>query len=335
MKRFKVLLTIIIVLSILLPTTVFAEDTLLRIEEEWLSVSGELALTNFNSEISELKGTTINLISLDTLFPDENGQPSEYKIAADLINAVTVLNSTTIELNMEESTFCDIQIYKLIPRDNDYTYFYRSPIPLASGTMEETERIPIYQPGATFNILEEGDYIVDFTLADDAAIMSNYAFVRVVNEAEAESPVKEEEATATPTKSKVLVNGLDKSFDAYNINGNNYFKLRDLAHIVNGTDKQFNVLWDGTKNAINLVSTTPYSSVGGEMSIGDESTKSATLSTSVIYKDGEEVSLIAYNINNNNYFKLRDIAQAFNIGITWDGTTSTIGIDTYIDYVAE
>lgn len=36
-------------------------------------------------------------------------------------------------------------------------------------------------------------------------------------------------ATAKPTASKVLVNGKEVAFDAYNINDNNYFKLRDIA----------------------------------------------------------------------------------------------------------
>ncbi|NLK35301.1 MAG: hypothetical protein GX301_07630, partial [Gracilibacteraceae bacterium] len=61
--------------------------------------------------------------------------------------------------------------------------------------------------------------------------------------------------------------------------------------------------------------------------------KAATLSTSEIYKDGKKISLAAYTINGNNYFKLRDIAKAFDIGVTWDGGTNTVGIDTSISYV--
>jgi hypothetical protein len=41
--------------------------------------------------------------------------------------------------------------------------------------------------------------------------------------------------SASPTSSTVLVNGKNVAFDAYNINGNNYFKLRDLAYTLNGT----------------------------------------------------------------------------------------------------
>src|SRR5690606_9905822 len=70
---------------------------------------------------------------------------------------------------------------------------------------------------------------------------------------------------ANPTSSKVLVNGNAVQFDAYNINGNNYFKLRDFAQAVNNTEKNFEVTWDGKNNAINLISNKPYTSVGGEL----------------------------------------------------------------------
>lgn len=140
---------------------------------------------------------------------------------------------------------------------------------------------------------------------------------------------------AIPTSSKVLVNGTPIQFDAYNINNNNYFKLRDLAQAVNKTDKNFEVTWDGKNNAINLISKTTYTSAGGELVKGDGKAKAATISTAKIFKDGKEIPLTAYTINGNNYFRLRDIAKAFDIGVTWDGTTNTVGIDTSIGYVED
>jgi len=141
--------------------------------------------------------------------------------------------------------------------------------------------------------------------------------------------------TANPTSSKVLVNGKAVTFEAYTINGNNYFKLRDFAQAVNKTEKNFEVKWDSKNNAINLISNTPYTPVGGELAKGDGKAKVANPTTSKIYKDGKEISLTAYTINGNNYFKLRDIAKAFNIGVFWDGKTNTITIDTSRDYIDE
>lgn len=139
--------------------------------------------------------------------------------------------------------------------------------------------------------------------------------------------------SAKPTTSKVMVDGKVISFEAYGIKGYNYFKLRDLAVVLSGTDKQFEVDWDGSKNAINLTKNMPYTSVGGELSLSSGSAAvSATPTTSKVYVDGEEVSFIAYSIGGNNYFKLRDIARVIDFGVNWDGASNTIVIDTSIPY---
>ena len=135
-------------------------------------------------------------------------------------------------------------------------------------------------------------------------------------------------STALPTSSKVLINGKNTAFDAYNIDGSNYFKLRDLAFSLNGTAKQFDVGWDAAKNAISLTNSKPYTVAGGEMASKGAGNKSATPTKSKIYLDGREVSFTAYNIDGNNYFKLRDIGQAFNFGVEWDAASNTVAIDT-------
>ncbi|WEK54176.1 MAG: hypothetical protein P0Y55_16700 [Candidatus Cohnella colombiensis] len=142
--------------------------------------------------------------------------------------------------------------------------------------------------------------------------------------------------TATITSSEVTVDGDEKSFDAYSINGNNYFKLRDIAHILSGTTKQFEVTWDGEKNAISLFSGKPYTDIGGEMALSTgKRTKSAILSTSKVYLDGKEVKLTAYTIDGNNYFKLRDIGSTFDFYVGWDGIYNIIEIETTFGYIPE
>ncbi|MCL1809634.1 MAG: copper amine oxidase N-terminal domain-containing protein [Clostridiales bacterium] len=140
---------------------------------------------------------------------------------------------------------------------------------------------------------------------------------------------------AKPTSSTVLVNGSIVSFDAYNISGNNYFKLRDVAHTLSGTEKQYEVAWDAAKNAISLTSDKPYTAVGGEMTGKGAGDKTPAPTSSKIYLDGKEVSFTAYNIEGNNYFKLRDIGAAFDFGVDWDGANNTIVIDTSKGYTPE
>lgn len=141
---------------------------------------------------------------------------------------------------------------------------------------------------------------------------------------------------AAPTESSVLVNGDSVAFQAYTIDGNNYFKLRDLAQALNQTAKQFQVGYDSTNKAITLTSGIGYTAVGGELTAsGSTGNMTATLSASEVYLGGAKINLTAYMIDGNNYFKLRDVAEALNFGVTWDSTTSTIGIDTAAEYTAE
>ena len=72
--------------------------------------------------------------------------------------------------------------------------------------------------------------------------------------------------------------------------------------------------------------------MGGELQPGRGGTETAVPSTSAIYKDGQPISLTAYTIGGNNYFKLRELCRAFDIFVGWDGVTSTVSIDTSKPY---
>ena len=141
-------------------------------------------------------------------------------------------------------------------------------------------------------------------------------------------------ANVTATASKVLVNGKAVSFEAYNIDGNNYFKLRDLAMALSGSEKQFEVGWNGAKNAVELTSGRAYTPVGGELTAGSGKTPAVSPSAAAVTLDGKTLSLRAYNINGYNYFKLRDVGAAVNFGVGWDGAGNTVTIDSSTGYNA-
>ena len=141
--------------------------------------------------------------------------------------------------------------------------------------------------------------------------------------------------TATPTAAKVLVDGENVSFDAYSIAGNNYFKLRDLAYVLNGSAKQFSVSWDGANNAIALQKGSPYTAVGGEMATKGKVAIAAIPSSSKILLGGQIVKMTAYTINGNNYFKLRDVGIAFDFDVSWNNALQTIEIETASSYTAD
>ena len=61
----------------------------------------------------------------------------------------------------------------------------------------------------------------------------------------------------------------------------------------------------------------------------------ATLSSQTIYVNGVQVSMTAYNINGNNYVKLRDIGKAVDFGVTYDAATNSVHIDPEAPYQEE
>ena len=142
-------------------------------------------------------------------------------------------------------------------------------------------------------------------------------------------------ATANPTTSKVSIDGNVLSFEAYNIEGSNFFKLRDLAYTLNGTAKQFEVGYDNATRAVTLVSGEPYTPIGGEMTPGDGSSKTVTPTPSRIYLDGKELILTVYNISGSNFFKLRDLMEAIDVFVGYDNTTKDITLDTSKHYAPE
>lgn len=133
---------------------------------------------------------------------------------------------------------------------------------------------------------------------------------------------------ANPTKSNILVNGISHQLEAYSIKNYNYFKLRDFASILNGTSKQFEVSWDGSRNEVKLISNKKYTTSGGEMLLSDLKPAIATSTNSKFYLDSVEVHLTTYSINGNIYIKLRDIAALLDVNVTWYSTLNIIGLST-------
>lgn len=174
------------------------------------------------------------------------------------------------------------------------------------------------------------------TLTLSAALASSMIMSSGVVAAQATSVASVSTVTANPTSSKVLVNNEEIAFQAYTINGNNYFKLRDIAMALKDTNETFAVGWDNENSAISLESGKPYVAEGGELAVSaNPSTEQGILSDSAIYLNGKKIALTAYTINGNNYFKLRDLADALNIRVMWDAIKNTIAIVTTSGFVPE
>ena len=134
-----------------------------------------------------------------------------------------------------------------------------------------------------------------------------------------------------PTRQRLTVNGVEKNAEIYNINGSNYFKLRDIAALLGETGSRFSVDFDAAKNTIVVQKGGSYAA--GELKVPDEATmleraKTAVRSPQSIQIDGAAADLTAYNINNTNYFGLRALGKALDFNVDYDQATATMIVTT-------
>ena len=121
------------------------------------------------------------------------------------------------------------------------------------------------------------------------------------------------------------VNGVPIRCEKYNIDGSNYFKLRDLAYLLNGTGSQFALDYDPELKRVLITRGKGYVPDGSELLFsGEDRSSLAVPSRQTIYVDGQETSdLSVYNIGGNNYFQLRELSGLLGFGVEYDAATRT------------
>ncbi len=132
--------------------------------------------------------------------------------------------------------------------------------------------------------------------------------------------------TSVAKTQTVCLDGLKYDTVAYNIDDNNYFKLRDIAKILDGTIKSFDIEYDAATNSIDMLSFYDYAAAGGELTPGDGAERTALSSSVFVTLDGVPIKATCYNIEGNNYFKLRDITDALDCRVEWDNSTQMIWV---------
>ncbi|MEL4106644.1 D-alanyl-D-alanine carboxypeptidase family protein [Oscillospiraceae bacterium WX1] len=122
-------------------------------------------------------------------------------------------------------------------------------------------------------------------------------------------------AVGLTATAQISVSGLVTQLSTIEVNGNTYFKLRDIAALLNKTSLQFDVTWDPTAQKIVLLKGSPYT---GDPTITVADANKAALVTSSIpaLALGDATSTAsAINTGGTTYVTLPDLAAL--LGFTY------------------
>ncbi|MCL2365663.1 MAG: serine hydrolase [Oscillospiraceae bacterium] len=134
---------------------------------------------------------------------------------------------------------------------------------------------------------------------------------------------------ANPSEANLILNGgTQMPISAYLIDGYHYFKLRDIAYLLNGTERQFEVAWNASANAIHLIGGMHYTSDGTELSLAVPGARPFRTTPSRLYWNGASHAVDAYLIDGFNFFRLRTLADLIGFEVNWIGEVRTVIIDT-------
>lgn len=134
--------------------------------------------------------------------------------------------------------------------------------------------------------------------------------------------VKEAIKEVKVSPQKVTLDGKDVKISGYNIDGNNYYRLRDLAAILAATEAKFKVDYKAPANAQEegMIILTPGAEyVVLDTDLKDVKAKSTATGTNDKVKVGEkDLKAKAYKIDGNNYYRLRDLADELKFKVDYD-----------------
>ena len=129
---------------------------------------------------------------------------------------------------------------------------------------------------------------------------------------------------AVKNTKKVTLDGEEVKVGAYDVEGYNYLKLRDIAAILNGKKCQFDVGYDALTKAFSVELAKGYEKVEGDLAeIKDEKAK-AMVSVKKILVNGEEKEVKTALIDGYNYMQLRDLGSLVGLGVGYDKVNKVI-----------
>jgi len=141
-------------------------------------------------------------------------------------------------------------------------------------------------------------------------------------------PARPPSGMANPSAANLILNGESMPLSAYMINGSHYFKLRDIAFLLDGTGSRFEVLWNADDRTIDLIGGEAYTPEGNELVLPVTGARPYRPTQSIIYFNGVPHEFEAYIIDGYNYFRLRELDSLIGFSVRWIGATRTVIITT-------
>lgn len=135
-------------------------------------------------------------------------------------------------------------------------------------------------------------------------------------------------AGAKVSSQSVIVDGKDTGVKGYIINDNNYFKLRDIAALLEGKEAGFNVTYDKDRAAVMIESKTGYKKTDEDLIPLKDSDSEIKKSKHNIFVNGVRQALSAYSIEGYNYFQLRELGKAIGFNVSYDEKDNKVLIDS-------
>lgn len=132
-----------------------------------------------------------------------------------------------------------------------------------------------------------------------------------------------EEVEVSDFIQKVKIGQVNVDLPSIVYNNENYVKLRDFSMLLKNIEKDFKLLYNNKNKQISAITAYPYEPIGDELQKLDK-VKLATISDARFDVNNTNYDLSAILISGHNYFRLRDLAEIFNIKINYDIPERTV-----------
>ena len=143
--------------------------------------------------------------------------------------------------------------------------------------------------------------------------------------------VKKEEVKTVDVKAttqKVKLDGKDVVIYGYNIDGYNYFKLRDLAAVLKDSQAKFGVEYkDGV---VTLTKAADYKVAESDQKEVKAMSKGMLTNDKVLVGD-KALTATAYKVDDSNYYKLRDLGKELGFGVGYDEATKSVLLTSVVN----